>query len=100
MVMDKLERTLGLPKLSEIGRTLEKFPDDKQLRQIKEVLVIAERVSHISPDLDKVIELIREANSLSPERLRELLKVLRSIERIMKNAPADLVGFLASLKEE
>ncbi|GAH75126.1 unnamed protein product, partial [marine sediment metagenome] len=31
MVMKKFEETFGLPRLSEITKTLEKFPDEKQL---------------------------------------------------------------------
>ena len=66
MVMERLEKSLGLPPLSQVSRSLESLPDVEQLRQIKEVLVIAERVAKVSPDLDKVVALIKEANSVSP----------------------------------
>jgi len=100
MVMERLEKTFGLPPLSQVSKSLESLPDVEQLRQIKEVLVIAERVAKASPDLDKVVALIKEANSVSPERLQELLKVLRSIERILKNAPEGLIQFISGLKAE
>jgi len=100
MVMERLEKTFGLPPLSQVSRSLERLPDVEQLRQIKEVLVIAERVAKVSPDLDKVVALIKEANSVSPEHLQELLKVLRSIERILKNAPEGLIQFISGLKAE
>ena len=100
MVMDRLEKALGLPKLSEITKTLEKFPDEKHLKAIKQVLNVAERVSQSAPELDQVVMLIKEINSMPIEKLEKLEKLLKRIEGIMKKAPQDLVEFLASLKEE
>ena len=100
MVMDRLEKAFGLPKLSEITKTLEKFPDEKHLKAIKQVLSMAERVSQSAPELDQVVMLIKEINSMPIEKLEKLEKLLKRIEGIMKKAPQDLVGFLASLKEE
>ena len=100
MVMDRLEKAFGLPKLSEITKTLEKFPDEKHLKAIKQVLNVAERVSQSAPELDQVVMLIKEINSMPIEKLEKLEKLLKRIEGIMKKAPHDLVGFLASLKEE
>ncbi|GAI35619.1 unnamed protein product [marine sediment metagenome] len=107
MVMERIEqvakeaeRRFGLPPLSKVTESLDKFPDAKQLRLIKEVLVAAERVSQNAPELDKVVALIREINSMPIEKLEKLEKLLKRIEKIMKNAPQDLLGFLTSLKEE
>lgn len=100
MVMQRLEKTLGLPPLSKLGESLEKFPDVKQLKLIKDVLTIAERVSQTAPELDKVITVIREINSMPTEKLERLEKVLKRIEGIIKKAPEELVSFLTSLKEE
>jgi len=44
-VLAGLEKKLGLPKLSQITGSLEKFPDAKQLKLIKDTLEVAERVS-------------------------------------------------------
>jgi len=96
----EIENKLGLPKLSQVAETIEKFPDARQLRLIKEVLVAAEAVSRNAPELDKVALLIREINSMPVEKLERLEKLLKRIERIMKNAPQDLLEFLSSLKEE
>lgn len=107
MVLDKLaeaareaERKFGLPPLSKLAESLEKLPDEKQLRLIKELLTVAERVSHNAPELDQVIGLIREINSMPIEKLEKLEKVLKRIEGIMKKAPQELLEFLAKLKEE
>lgn len=100
MVVEKIEKALGLPKLSEVSKTFEKLPDEKQLKAIKQVLTIAERVSQSAPELDQVVMLIKEVNSMPIEKLEKLEKLLKSIERIMKKAPQDLMEFLASLKEE
>jgi len=100
MVMERVEKTFGLPRLSEISKSLGNLPNERQLRQIKDVLVTAERVAKVSPDLDKVVALIKEINALPPERLQELLKALRSVERIIKNAPEGIVQFISGLKED
>ena len=107
MVMDKIEqvakeaeRRFGLPPLSKLTESLDKFPDAKQLKLIKEVLEIAERVSGTAPELDKVVALIQEINSMPIEKLEKLEKLLKHIEKIMKNAPQDLMELLAGLKEE
>ena len=93
------ENKLGLPPLSQMAGVLEKFPDAKQLRLIKDVLDAAEAVSLNAPELDKVAMLIREINSMPIEKLEKLEKLLKRIERIMKNAPQDLLELLTSLKE-
>lgn len=107
MVMERIEqlakdaeRRFGLPPLSKVTESLDKFPDARQLRLIKEVLEIAERVSETAPELDKVVMLIKEINEMPIEKLEKLEKLLKRIEKIMKHAPQDLLGFLASLKEE
>ena len=107
MVIDRIaeaareaERKLGLPPLSKIAESLEKLPDERQLKLIKEVLVIAERVSQSAPELDKVIGLIREINSLPMDKLEKVEKVLKRVEKIMKAAPEELMSFLTSLGEE
>jgi len=99
-VLAELERKLGLPKLSQISSSLEKFPDAKQLKLIKDTLTVAERVSQNAPELDQVINLIREINSLPLDKLEKLEKILKRVDRILKNAPQDLLGLLGSLKEE
>jgi hypothetical protein len=98
-ILAEFEDKFGLPKLSQVAGAMEKFPDAKQLREIKEVLLAAEAVTRNAPELDKVMMLIKEINSMPIDKLEKLLKLLKSIERIIKNAPKDLVEFLTSLKE-
>lgn len=99
-IAKEAERRLGLPPLAKLTESLDKFPDARQLRLIKEVLETAEKVSLTAPELDKVVALIREINSMPIEKLEKLEKLLKRIERIMKHAPQDLLRFLASLKDE
>lgn len=98
-LITQVEEKLGLPPLSKLAKSLEGFPDARQLRLIKEVLETAERVSKSVPDLDKAVELIVEINSMELERLKMLEKILGKIERIIKKAPDELKDFLASIKE-
>ncbi|MBA7715126.1 hypothetical protein ES703_124166 [subsurface metagenome] len=107
MVMDRLavlakeaEQKLGLPPLAKLSDSLNKFPDAKQLKLIKDVLTIAERVSQSAPELDQVAMLIKEINSMPIEKLERLEKLLKRIEKIIKTAPQELMEFIASLKEE
>lgn len=100
------ERFPGAPPLSKlveagkVGEVIEKLPDAKRLRAIKEVLIEAEKVARIAPELDKVVMLIREINTMPVEKLDKLEKVLKRIEGILKKAPEELLSFLSSLKEE
>ena len=99
-VAREAERKLGLPPLSKLADSLDKLPDERRLKLIKDVLTLAERVSHSAPELDQVISLIREINSLPTEKLDKLLQILRKVEKIIKTTPQDLLGFISSLKEE
>jgi len=100
VVLDRLEKTLGLPSLSEITRTLEKVPDEKRLKAIKSLLLVAERVSKSAPELDQVVMLIREINSMPLDKLVQLEQVLKRVEKVMKLAPKEVIDFLSSLKGE
>ena len=107
MVIDKIaeaakefEKRTGAPPMSKFLETFDKVPDGRRLKLIKEVLSSAERVSRTAPELGKVIELIKELNSIPIEKLEKLEKVLKRIEKIITKAPQELMGFLASLKEE
>ena len=99
-LLAEVENKLGLPRLSQVTEVLDKFPDAKQLRMIKDVLIAAEAVSRSAPELDKVVMLIREINSMPVDKLEKLEKVLKRIEGIMKKAPQELMEFLSSLKGE
>ncbi|MBA7480417.1 hypothetical protein ES707_15871 [subsurface metagenome] len=96
--LSAIEEKLGLPSLSTIFQSLEKFPDTTRLRLIKDILISAERVSKVGPELDKVVELIVEVNSMPIEKLDKLEKLLRRLEKVMKNAPSEIMEFLNSLQ--
>lgn len=94
------EKKTGAPPLSKFVQTVERLPDEKRLKLIKEVLTAAEKVSQNAPELDKVVQLVHELNSVPIEKLEKLEKLLKRIEGIIKKAPAELLGFITSLKEE
>ena len=107
MVLDKIaeaarefEKKTGLPPLSKMAESLDKLPDERRLKLIKEVLVMAERVSQSAPELEKIIDLIREINSMPIDKLDKVDKILKRIEKVMKAAPEELLSFLTSLKVE
>jgi len=99
-VAREFESKTGAPPISKFTEAIEKFPGEKQLRLIKEVLVAANKISDNAPQLDQVVELIKEINSMPVEKIEKLEKLLHRIESILKKAPADLMGFLNTLKEE
>ncbi len=99
-LISTIEEKLGLPPLSRLAQSLDKFPDVKQLKLIKETLEVAERVSRTAPDLDTVVRLITEINAMPLEKLAKLENILTKIEGIIKKAPDQLIEFLSSLKEE
>lgn len=107
MVMDRgkgllseLERKLGLPPLSQVTETLQKFPDMPRLRLIKNILEACERLSCTSPELEKVVALVNLIADTPTDKLEKLEKVLKRIEGIMKKAPEELLSFLTSLRGE
>jgi len=100
MVMQRLEKALGLPQLTQVADSLEKFPDARQLKLIKDVLTIAERLSQSAPELDQVVAIVREINSAPIEKLDKVEKILKQANKLIANAPQDLLQFLSSLKEE
>jgi len=57
-------------------------------------------VSKSVPDLDKVVTLVVEINSMPMDKLAKLERILTKIEGIIKKAPNELIEFLGSLKEE
>lgn len=99
-ILGTLEKRLGLPSLRKVAESLDKMPDAKQLHAIKDILIVAERVSHTAPELDQVVALMREINSMPLERLEKLEKVLKRIEGIIKKAPQEVIDFISSLREE
>ena len=100
MVLGRFEKTLGLPPLAEITKTLDKVPDEKRLKAIKNLLIVAERVAKSAPELDQVVMLIQEINSMPLDKLVQLEKVLKRVEKVMKMAPKEVIDFLSSLKGE
>lgn len=96
----EFEERTGAPALSKLVETVDKLPDERRLKLIREVLVAAERLSQTAPELDKVVSLIREINEMPVEKLEKMEKLLKRIEGIMKKAPQELMSFLTSLKEE
>jgi len=96
----EFEARTGAPPLTKFLETVDKLPDERRLKLIKEVLVAAEKVSQTAPELDKVVSLIREINEMPVEKLERLEKVLKRIEGIIKKAPEELLSFLTSLKGE
>lgn len=88
------EKQFNLPPLSKVTGSLEKVPDSKQLKLIKDLLDTVERVSKVAPELDKVTGLIRELNSIPIEKLAMLDKLLRRAEKVIKMAPPEIVDFL------
>lgn len=98
-LISQIEERLGLPPLSQVTETLQKFPDMPRLRLIKNILETCERLSRTSPELEKVITLVNLIADTPTEKLEKLEKILKRIEGIMKKAPNELLEFLTSLKE-
>ena len=106
MVMSRLselvkefEEKTGAPPLSKLTEAIDKFPDEKRLTLIKQVLTLANKLSTDSPDVEQVVLLLQEINTVPIEKLEYMVQILRQVEKIMKKAPKELLDFLVSLKE-
>lgn len=94
-VLEKIENAFGLPPLS---RTFDKIPDSRQIKEVKDLFVLAEKLSQNAPDLDKLVTLVHLLNDIPMEKLAMLEKVLKRLESIVKHAPAELFDVLNELK--
>lgn len=108
MVMDiiqRVEKKLNLPPLSQ---TLEKMPDAEQLRLARDILSTIERLMHdvnaLPSDkmerLERMMAMVYELYSMPTDKMKEASKILRTVERITKGTPAELLKFLSNLPAE
>jgi len=98
-LLAEVERKLGLPPLSQVAEGLQKFPDMPRLRLIKNILETCERLSHTSPEMEKVITLVNLIADTPTDKLEKLEKVLKQANKLVAHAPNELLEFLSSLKE-
>ena len=94
-----IEEKLGLPPLSQVTETLQKFPDMPRLRLIKSILETCERLSQTSPELEKIVTLVNLIADTPTDKLASLEKVLKQANKLVAHAPNELLEFLSSLKE-
>ena len=100
MVMEKIEKTFGLPPLSKVADAINKFPDMPRLRLIKSILETCERLSQTSPELEKIAALVNLIADTPTDKLEKLEKVLKQANKLVAKAPSELLEFLSSLKED
>ena len=99
-LLSEFEKKMGLPPLSQVTETLQKFPDMPRLRLIKSILEICERLSRTSPELEKVVTLVNLIADTSTDKLANLERILKQANKLVARAPNELLEFLSSLKEE
>ena len=99
-LLSAIEEKLGLPSITKVAEGLQKFPDMPRLRVIKSILDTCERLSRTSPELEKVITLVNLIANTPTDKLEKLDKVLKQANKLLKDAPNELLNFLSSLKEE
>lgn len=100
MVMSRIEKTLGLPPLSKVTEAINKFPDIPRLRLIKSVLETCERLYRSSPELDKVFNLVNLIADIPTDKLEKLEEVLKQANKLVAKAPSELMEFLSSLVKD
>lgn len=98
-LLSQIEKKLGLPSLSKVAESLQKFPDMPRLRLLKSILDICERLASTSPELEKVVDLVNLIANTPTEKLEKLEKVLKQANKLVAHAPHELIDFLSSLKE-
>lgn len=94
-----IEEKLGLPPINQIAKGLQKFPDMPRLREIKSIVQSCERLAEREPELDKIVALVSLIADTPTDKLEKLEKVLKQANKLMKEAPNELLEFLSSLKE-
>jgi len=98
-LLGAIEEKLGLPSLNQVAKGFQKFPDMPRLREIKSIVQSCERLAESGPELDKVVVLVSLIADTPNEKLEKLEKVLKQANKLVKEAPDELLEFLSSLKE-
>ncbi len=99
-LLSTIEEKLGLPPLSKVAETMQKFPDMPRLRLIKGIIETCERLSQTSPELEKIVALVNLIADTPTDKLEKLEKVLKQANKLVAKAPTELLEFLSSLKED
>jgi len=94
-----LSSKLGLPDLAKVGELIKKMPDARTIDRLIKLFDQIERVSKVAPDLTQVITLLNELNTIDIAKLKETEKLLKRVEGILQNAPAEIIELLKTLKE-
>lgn len=98
-LLTQIEDRLGLPKLSRVVESVAEF-DPKQIREAKELFDRIERVAKIAPDLDKVLLLVRELRSMTPEEWREINKALGHLDHLVTKSPKEVIDAIKQLVDK
>jgi len=97
-IISEIEQKFNLPSLSHVAETLKSFPDVGQLRMLKQTLEVADKISNKATDLNQVLYLVKAINDIPIEKLVQLEKLLKRLEKIIKLAPPEIMDLLKELK--
>lgn len=113
MVLKKIEETLGLPPLQDISEMRQVLTlatelmklvnglDMGKTQAVKEILEVASRLPPGREELGLVVELVRELKEIPTERIKEVDRLIKRVESLVKATPDDLVNLVRSaMKEE
>lgn len=98
-MLDRIERTLGLPPLTQVSNVLKALPDEKKLRLVKSLLDSAAKVRGSPEELQILLELIRLIISANLEQLTAIRDITSNLLKLVKYLPKDMSLKTLPLKE-
>jgi len=95
---DGLEKAFNLPSLKNVSDTLRNLPDERRLRQLKQILGSAAKVKGSPEELQILLELIRLIVTADTEKLTAVKDITSNILKLVKYLPQEALKGLP-LKE-
>jgi len=89
VVLRAFEKKLGLPSLKEVAQTLERVPEEKKLRLVKQILDSATKVKGNPEELQMVLELVNLITSADMEQLTAIKDITANLVKLIKLLPKE-----------
>jgi hypothetical protein len=93
-VFEDVEKSLGLPKISDIGEALKNMPDEKKLRLIRDIITGLERLKAGQEELQLALSLVYIISTTDTERIQAIKEITGNLVKLARYLPKDLLAKL------
>jgi hypothetical protein len=93
-ILENIEKKLGLPPLEDISKVLQKIPDERRLKLLKQVLDSAYKVKGSEEELAVVAKLVDVIAGVPTEKLVVLRDILKELNKLSRALPKEALSQL------